>query len=168
MFERFNWVMEMAAGVRNTGGLGSRFPLSAVNKSKLARLPLLRRLFERLLHLCQDLPPSVWLGQERNVRDTQPVSGQDVGGVGGRVKDALVGPFLQHMPSDCNTIASGHDHVDHEELDAAVRQTQGIEGLAAGFGLEDAVAFLAEDPVGYVARDSLVVNDEDSRGRAEE
>jgi hypothetical protein len=68
------------------------------------------------------------------------------------------------VPAHGDTITLRHDHVDHEEVHPTLRELQGIEGLGAGLSLEYPVALVAENPVGYAARDLLMVDNQDRCG----
>jgi hypothetical protein len=73
---------------------------------------------------------------------------QYLGRMSGHVQNALVGPTLENLASDCDTIAFRHYHVHDDKVHTTSCLAQRIESFRTVLGLEDAVSLLAQDAVG--------------------
>ena len=88
---------------------------------------------------------------------------QDLGWVSGHVEDELIRPLLQHLTTRSHAITLRHHHIDHQEVDPAMRKAQHIEGFCTRVRFEDTEALLGEDSVSDPAGNSFVVYDQDGR-----
>jgi hypothetical protein len=119
---------------------------------------------ERFAHLGQSFVPGVGLGQERHIQRGEPMPHQHFGGMGGHEEDSLVRPLVQDRFGELDTVAFGHDHIDHHQIDSSPSLAQDGERLGIILRLEDAIAFLAQNTIGDTAGDPLVIDNENGGG----
>jgi hypothetical protein len=90
---------------------------------------------------------------------------QDLSRMGGHIKHALFRPFLQHPPSKLYPITLRHHDVNQEQVHSATGLTQHVQSFDARVSFQHSVAFLAQRAVSHTARHSLIIDNENGRGR---
>jgi hypothetical protein len=117
---------------------------------------------QRLVHLGQRLISGVRLRQEWDVQGLEAVLGEHLGCMTRSEENPHLRPAIPDLGRKLDPIHLRHHDIDHDKPHPAPADVERTQRLLTIFGLKDAVAGLAEDPVRHSAGKPLVVHHKDS------